>query len=254
MPKLNLGLIGIVRLKDQPDPWAAIERIAAIGYRGLEACEPLLLDGPVDDNLRRFHALGLKVLTISAKPEQLDDDLPDIIRRAKAVHTDRVSCWWSPFDSRDAILRLADRFNTIGRQLADEGLTLCYHHHDHEFRNTFDGVTGFDLFAANTSPQHVRFVIDIAWAAFGGVDPAALLRRLGPRTRSLHVKDLASLTERGKFTAVGTGLVDTRHALETAIELGIDWAVVEQDSVRNLDPFDTIAACRLNLKEMGFVD
>lgn len=41
--------------------------------------------------------------------------------------------------------------------------------------------------------------------------------------------------------------------MQTAIDAGIGWAVVEQDTLRNLDAWQTVTASYLNLKEMGFI-
>jgi sugar phosphate isomerase/epimerase len=70
---------------------------------------------------------------------------------------------------------------------------------------------------------------------------------------AIHVKDLYSLSERGQFTAVGTGVVKVKESIAAANETGVDWVVVEQDRLRNLTPFETITVSYLNLKEAGLV-
>ncbi len=94
--------------------------------------------------------------------------------------------------------------------------------------------------------------MDIAWVTFGGEDPVRVLRRLAGRVPIIHVKDLWALDERGKFTAVGTGVVDVAGSMRAAAETGVEWAVVEQDQCRNLSAMDTVAVSYLNLKEHGF--
>jgi sugar phosphate isomerase/epimerase len=73
------------------------------------------------------------------------------------------------------------------------------------------------------------------------------------RVPAIHVKDLYGLDTRGEFTAVGTGVVPLRESLLAATETGVEWVVVEQDTLRNLTPMETIIVSYLNLKEMGLI-
>ncbi|MEX0775214.1 MAG: sugar phosphate isomerase/epimerase [Phycisphaeraceae bacterium] len=255
-PLLHLGLIGIVHENAKRDYWATMQRVAELGYEGIEGNEALL-KGDVDANLRRMQELGLTPLTVSASREALRDQLDQVVEKALALRVKRVSCWWGPTDSRQQLLRDAELYNQAGAVLAGQGVTLAYHHHDHEFLTAFDGVRAFDLLAAHTDPKAVSFIVDIAWAIVGGQDPAALIRRLGPRVVSLHVKDVSSTARNAEgkidFTAVGTGVVPICAALLAAGEVGVTWAVVEQDRLCRLDAWETVALSALYLKELGLV-
>ncbi len=104
-----------------------------------------------------------------------------------------------------------------------------------------------------TDPRHVFFELDIAWITFGGEDPVKVLKRMEGRVPAIHVKDLYRLHEKNLFTAVGTGVVQIKESVQAAIDTGIEWVVVEQDNLRNLDAFDTITLSYLYLKEAGLV-
>ncbi len=246
----NIGLIGIVGEDAKHDFWGTMQRVAEMGYGGIEA-PGQLYTGDVAENVTRFHALGLEVLTVSASRERLRDELDAIIAEAHALHSPRVSVWWGTCETKDAVLRDAKLYNFAGARLASEGLTLCYHNHDHEFQTAFDGVSALDWLAAHTDPAALSFEIDIAWAAFAGEDPVRVLRRYAGRVPAVHVKDLSRLDERGHFTAVGTGVVRVRKAVEAAREAGAEWVVVEQDTLRHLSGLETAWVSYLNLKEMG---
>jgi len=252
MAKAKIGLIGIVGEEANQDFWGTMRRVAEIGYRGIEAPGGLM-DGDVAENLKRFHGLGLEVLTVSASREGLRDDLPQIVAEAKALQSPRATVWWAPCDTREAVLSDANLYNEVGAKLAEEGITLCYHHHEHEFRNVFNGVCAFDVLADHTDPRALAFEMDIAWITFGGADPVSTLRRLAGRVPAVHVKDLYGLGERGQFTAVGTGVVNVRDSVQAAIEAGAEWVVIEQDELRHLTAFETITGSYLNPKEAGLV-
>jgi len=252
MAKARIGLIGIVGAEAKEDFWGTMRRVAEIGYQGIEGAAQLI-QGDVAANLRRFHELGLQVLATSASREKLRDGLRQVLAEAKALQSPRVSVWWGPCESRDAVLRDAELYNAAGARLAAEGVKLCYHNHEHEFRTTFDGLCALDVLAEHTDPKAVWFELDIAWITFGGEDPARMLRRMAGRVPPHHLKELWSREERGRFTAVGTGVVKVREAVQAAIETGVEWVVIEQDTLRNLTAFETITVSLLNLKEAGLV-
>jgi sugar phosphate isomerase/epimerase len=251
MNPLKLGLIGLINADADLDFWGSMQRVAGLGYHGVESPDHMLA-GDAAANLKRLHGLGLEVIAIPALREALRDELERVIADAHALQTRNVACYWGPCESREQILRDAELYNRAGARLASEGLRLCYHNHEHEFKNSYDGVYALDLLAANTDPRHVFFEVDIAWVTFGGEDPARVLRRYAGRVPAIHVKDLWSLEKRNLFTAVGTGIVNIPAALQAARETGVEWAVVEQDQVRNLDAWQTVTASALNLIEQGW--
>lgn len=256
LAKAKAGLIGLVGEEAKADWWGTMRRVAEIGYQGVEGAGGPLLKDDVSENLKRFHDLGLRILTTSAKREQLADpaEVERIAAEAKALQSPRVTVWWGPCDDREALLRDAEVYNRAGARLAADGIKLCYHNHEHEFRTSHDGLYALDFLAAHTDPGAVFFELDIAWIAFGGEDPARVIRRMAGRVPAVHVKDLYGLGERGQFTAVGTGVVPVREGVRAAIDSGIEWAVVEQDRLRNLTPFETITVSYLNLKEAELVE
>src|SRR6478736_298192 len=69
-----------------------------------------------------------------------------------------------------------------------EGIRVGYHNHAHELEATFDGKTGLEVLAGLLDPR-VVLEVDLYWVARGGVDPVALLERLGERVVAVHAKD-----------------------------------------------------------------
>ncbi len=253
MTKARSGLIGIVGKEAEADFWPTMEQIAQIGYRGIEWAPSPLLEGDVQANLDRLGGLGLEILTVKAKRDSLRDNLDQVIASAKQLRAGRASVWFGPCQTKDQILADAALYNQAGQRLAEEGITLCYHNHEHEFATEFDGKCGWDILVDNTEPAAVSFEPDIAWITYAGADPVEVLEGLAGRVSAIHVKDLYALAERGQFTAVGTGLVKINESSAAAVEAGAEWIVVEQDSLRNLTAMETITASYLNLKEAGLL-
>ena len=249
--KPKIGLIGLVEEEAYRDYWGTFHRVAEIGYQGVESPGGLL-EGNSADNIRRFHDLGLQVIALGTSREELRGDLDGLIAKAQTLQTRNIINYWGPCESRQQLLDDAALYNQAGAVIRQAGLRLCYHNHEHEFITTYNGLYALDVLAEHTDPGNLFFEIDIAWVTFGGEDPVKVLGRYAGRVPIIHVKDLWSLHERDLFTAVGTGVVKIKEALQTAAEIGVEWAVIEQDRLRNLTALETINASYLNVKEMGF--
>lgn len=249
---MKIGLIGLVNDQLKADPFGTFAMIASIGYKGVENAS-VLLEGDVQANLARYLALGLETIAHSASFEQLRDDVDTVIANARALQVPYVVCYWRPMESREQIMQDAAVFNHAGEKIRAAGMKLCYHNHDHEFRKTYGGVYALDLLASATDPDALYFLIDIAWVTMGGEDPVRLLERLAGRVPYIHVKDFADLSDRDSFTAIGTGKVKIQQSLHTARQLGVEWAVVEQDHTRNLTAWETVTLSYLYLKEAKLV-
>lgn len=248
----RIGLIGIVGELYKQDFWGTAQQVAKIGYQGIEGCEGHLLEGDPRENLKRFHGLGLSLMTITANLDALGD-VQSLIRTCKTLDCTRASCWWSNCDTRETVLRDADTFNRVGAAMANEGIRFCYHPHDHEFRRSFDGVRAIDILLERTDPKTVFFEMDIAWIYVGGESPSDVLQRTKGRVPAIHVKDVWGTHERGLWTCVGTGIVPIEASLKVAREVGVEEFVIEQDNLRTLGAMETAQVSYLAMKEMGFV-
>jgi len=255
MARPKLGLIGIVREESKQDFWGTMQRVAEIGYEGIEA-PAALLEGDVKANVARFHALGLQAATHSISKDHLaqDAEVERVIREAHALETKDVTMWWALADSREQLLRDAELYQRTGERFAAEGLRLCYHNHAHEFQKTYNALYALDILAEHTDPAALYFRMDVAWITLGGADPAHILRKMAGRVPAIHIKDVYGTDEIGKWTAVGTGVVDIEGSIAAAVEIGgVEWMTVEQDQLRNLTGLETALVSYLNLKEKGLL-
>lgn len=248
---LKIGIIGIVGEELKKDYWGTCAKLADIGYKAVEGGAPPPGADPAT-SAARLRELGLRYLSVNSGREALEHDTDLLLDRAAQLGASYLMVYWGPAESKAQVLADAALYNRVGARCAARGVRLCYHNHEHEFRTLFEGRRVFDLYLENTDAASVFFELDIAWATFGGANPAEILRAHAGRIPVIHVKDLRDLGERGKFTAVGTGLVDTRGALQAALETGVEWAVVEQDKLHNLTAFETAATALYNLRELGF--
>ena len=116
------------------------------------------------------------------------------------------------------------------------------------------------LMAANA--PSLKFELDVGWVTYGGQDPVKVMKALGDRLYAVHIKDFTEgevPREDGhpkimpRFTTPGTGLLNLKGCLQTASEMNIPYAIVEQDFQYNLTQLETLTAAYYNMKETGFI-
>jgi sugar phosphate isomerase/epimerase len=249
---LKAALIGFYNFREK-GPWEVIKKISGWGYKALEH-GGFLFQGDVNENLKKLSDMNFSVLSSSADIDGIKNNLDEIISTAKKIQVKNVVCFWSdPQDFAQAV-EVAGVFDRAGEQLRKEGLFLCYHNHDHEFKKVFNGVKYFDLLMAETSPENLFLNLDVGWATVGGEDVPELMERVRDRIKLLHFKDFYDLNNRESFTALGTGKVKIQDLVVKADEIGLEYITVEQDVVRNLNVDDTVLLSYLTLKESGLVE
>jgi sugar phosphate isomerase/epimerase len=249
---LKAALIGFYDFR-QTGPWEVIKKISGWGYKALEH-GGFLFKGDLDENLKKLSEMNFSVLSVSADVDGFKNNLGEIISNAKKIRVKNVICFWSdPRDYAQAI-EFAKVFDRAGETLRKEGLCLCYHNHDHEFKKVINGLKYFDLLLAETSPENLFLNLDAGWAAVGGEDVPKLMERVRDRIKLMHFKDFYDLNDRTSFTALGTGKVKIQDLVVKADEIGLDYITVEQDAVRNLNADDTVLLSYLTLKESGLVE
>lgn len=244
-----------------------MDEIAAAGYRGTELgpwgfypIEPAALRRdldrrgltlasafvPVDLTDPRLHdralADALKVAEVLQALGTTEVILADPMRPSRAPVAGRAG----PADelSPEGWSALAAGLNRIGAALRERGMRAVFHHHGATYVET---AAEIDRLLELTRPDLVGLCLDTGHAAYGGVDPVALLERWGDRVGYVHLKDVDPLVlqkvrqERldyeagvraGVFCPLGQGMVDFRRVFEFLRRNGYaGWLIVEQDVI-----------------------
>jgi sugar phosphate isomerase/epimerase len=155
---------------------------------------------------------------------------------------------WESVAQIEETARLLNEAAAIG---ATVGVRVGYHNHAHELEAVFDGVTGLEVLAGLLD-ESVVLEIDLYWVARGGVDPVALLERLGSRVIAVHAKDgtldpaHANTYPPADQVAAGDGTVPLVEAIAAASALEL--AIVEFDHYDG-DLFEAIERSRVYLDE-----
>jgi sugar phosphate isomerase/epimerase len=240
----NIGL-QLYTLRDAlgKDAAGTLRAVAEAGYRQVEMfgfpnCQPLI-DGAKAAGLA-MHSTHFQWDSVVNPKDDSFDDFKKIIERAAEIGLSHLVVPYLQDEFRrslDDYRKLAENFNKAAALTKEVGIQLGYHNHAFEFEPKDGGKTGFDIFEAEFSDD-MHFELDVFWVKVAGVDPSALLGKLGGgRISQLHLKDLkegiaipnfGSLPQ-DAFQEVGDGVIPMAPLLAAAAKAGVTHCHVEQD-------------------------
>ena len=246
VPPATVGL-QLYSFRDQfkTDVPGTLAKAKAMGFREVEVAGTYGMPPAAFRQL--LTANGLKPISTGASFEELESNVPNVIATAKALGVKYVMCAWIPhsadlFTKGDAD-RAIDVFNTAGRLLADEKLTLCYHTHGYEFQKMPDGSTYFDYLAKGLDPKDVNFEMDVYWVKSPGEDPVKLLQKYPKRFLLAHLKDrkpgtpgtMSGHDDVESNVALGDGDVGIAEFMKAARKAGVKHFFIEDESSRAME-------------------
>lgn len=245
----EIGLqMGSFRDLFRQDVRVAFARMKELGIRELEGGGARGMDR--EEYKKLLKEYDLKIVATGAAFERLEqkDSLQRIIRNAKDFGASYVVCYWIPHEgdnfTYENMKRAVNVFNTAGKTLKENGLTLAYHPHGYEFRTYKEGKgTLFEYMMDNTNPEYVSYQMDVFWIKNPGEDPVALLKKYPDRWKMLHLKDRRIGTpnnpngrqDKESNVVLGTGDVGIAEIMKTAKALGIKHYFIEDESSRALE-------------------
>lgn len=271
MNKLKAGFIGFIPFTAKGEEYySLLEEYGKLGYKGVEQANGVF-DGDWEANLARIKSCGLEpiCMPMMAMPGMPEPDIDDLIAKAEKLGVTRLVTYMSVAagyrfgmakepPSYDEVMKEIEKFQGIALKAKEHGMQFMFHNHDAEFQVEVNGTIPYELMIANA--PDLTFELDVGWATYAGVDPVNLIYRIRDRIGALHIKDFVpgKVDQRGipmpRFTTPGTGILNLSGVLEAGVNIGQEWAIVEQDFQRNLSQKETLAAAYLNMKETGFVE
>lgn len=280
---LKSGWIGFLGGPDGLPFWETAKQLADMGYAAMDNDVAMMPGGTPTENAKKLRDMGIEPLTVAAGVDMVNrtmripvmkEQLEAVIKSCKEQDIKRVTLWggsaitsfmkgYGNNGTYDELMEDIEAMNYAIPILADEGLSLCYHNHYQEFTVYHNGVSTFDHLLVGCDPR-LMFDLDAGWITVSGNDPVQVMRHLEGRLLAIHLKDIydthackrmsgviANNADTG-FTALGTGLLDVQRVSEEADRQGIEYGIVEQDRLRNLDTLEALTMARLAMVETGY--
>lgn len=244
--KIGLQLFTIRKLA-QKNLDEALQRAAKIGLKYIEAARIDFSADNAEVFCRAKEKYGTEVMSTQIKFHILKDDFNSVLDFHKKTDCKTAVISVLPTEnilgSNKALEEFCKNANNLGKRYADEGITLCYHHHDFEFLKR-NGTKKFDILSENLE---IAFIIDTYWAVKSGFAVEKLLRMLSGRVKGVHLRDygLVGVKRKAADFALGDGVIDFAEVIESCKQNGVAYGAIEQKtktpftelekSVRHLD-------------------
>lgn len=173
-----------VRDYTEKDFEGAIKAVAELGYNAVEFAgffgkTPEEINALLKENcLENYGA--------HASLEDLLNDYESTVNFHKAIHTPFYVIPCYDLSDKEKIDKFVNVVNEVQPKLAADGITLAYHNHAAEFLKNADGSKAFTELYSRTN---LNFQIDVFWAHVAGENPVPLIKKLGNRVCSIHLKD-----------------------------------------------------------------
>jgi sugar phosphate isomerase/epimerase len=226
--------------KDVP---GTLQKIHEMGIHEIEGGGSYTLG--MDEYKQLLAKNQLTMISIGADYKELETNVQEVVKQAKAFGAKYVMCAWVPhngaFTKEDADKAIAV-FNNAGKTLKENGLTFCYHAHGYEF-GAYNNETLFDYMAKNMNPDFANFEMDVFWIKHPGQDPVALLNKYPGRFKLMHLKDRKPGTPNGMAgqasdetnVVLGTGDVGIAAIMKVAKKQGVQHFFIEDESPRAME-------------------
>ena len=133
------------------------------------------------------------------------------------------------------------KLSELAKWMADQGMTLAYHHHMGSFIESEDDVNAL----MEGSTAEVKLLFDTGHLLFGGADVMRVLNTWADRVHHVHFKDIRSEVVKdvrannrsfldaviaGAFTVPGDGCIDFQAVTDKLKAMGYNgWIVVEAE-------------------------
>ena len=219
----------------------ALAKVAALGYRFVEFAG--FFGHSADKVKAMLDTYGLTVSGTHTGWQELSADrIDETIAYHKAIGNKNIIIPGADLSTREKLDALIALINEAQPKLAEAGIVLGYHNHSHEFIET---AYGAHIHKELEERTQVEFEIDTYWAYVAGLDPIALLERLGERVRVIHLKDGYS---DGHGMALGEGTAPVAAVREYAIAHGLTM-VVESETC-NPTGIEEVGRCMAYLNQL----
>jgi sugar phosphate isomerase/epimerase len=129
------------------------------------------------------------------------------------------------FKTEDLVRKTCGLFNEVQEVCKANGLSFGIHNHWWEYVKVGDRYV-YEMMLELLDPA-IQFQLDTYWIRTAGLDPAAIVGKMGKRAPTLHIKD-GPCVKGEPMTAVGRGVMDFPSIVKAGAG-STEWLIVELD-------------------------
>ena len=229
----------------------SLRKVKEIGYdyvqiSGVCSYEPEWLA----EQLKKY---DLKCVLTHWGGEDIKNNAKEVLEKHKVFGCKYVGIGcMPPWATEENTKKFIEDFKGPAKILKENGGKFFYHNHHCEFNRCSDGELIFDKLINAFEPDEMSFTLDTYWVQYGGGDVCSYLEKLKGRCECIHLKDLAIVEDKHQMASIGSGSMDFVKILKTAKEVGVEYALVEQDNCNGENPFDCLKKSLEYIKSLGY--
>ena len=236
----------ILREEASADLWKVMERLAEIGFDGIEF---LGLFGKNPREIRvKLDSLGMSALGDHVSLTDLMRDAEQIIEDRNIMGCSYLTIGWPSQEigtSHPDFEKTLEEMAVAAAKIKSCGMTPLYHNHAFEF---YASETKWieKLFAA-AAENGLCFEPDLGWIAVTGEAPAEYLKKHRAICPVIHLKDIYMETpvtapDKGQFTfrPTGFGNLNLPDLMPLCLDCKPEWFVIDHDLAYERDSYEDL--------------
>jgi len=221
-----------------------LEKVASMGYDGVEFAG--YYGKTAKELTAKLNELRLKVAGSHISMEEILQDTDKVIEFEQELGNKYIVCPWASFHTIQEWDDFAEKMQQAGQKIADAGMSLLYHNHNHELAKN-EGVFILDRLFEAVPASCLNAELDTYWLEYAGVNSVDYLDKWKGRTPLIHVKDMDS--SKRESTEIGNGSINIKSIVKKAYNNGIEWLIVEQEAFTK-PPLECVEIGLQNLKRI----
>jgi len=236
----------ILRDECSKDLMAVIEKLAEIGFEGIEFLG-LFGHGPADVR-KKLDSCGLTAVGDHIPFDTFVDHTNKVIDDYKEVGCSYLTLSSPPADGLPGgsnYNKTLDIIKRIGETTKNAGITLLYHNHAEEPRTIINGKSILEHLADDTGPELLSLELDLGWIGIAGADPAYYLNKYMNRCPVVHFKDYspADNKEGFIFQPTGYGVLNCTGLYSKILisDKNPEWYIMDHDCAYDRDIYSDLA-------------
>lgn len=205
------------------------EKIASLGYTGVELLEADLNTNSVEDIKKWADEAGIEVVSCHAKPTE------EIVKKMAALGGKAVIWAGTPFCNKAEAIEVAQEMDAMAEMAEPYGIKIGYHNHSQEFF-VDEGKTLLQHMLDNSTKVYSQ--LDCGWAQNGGCYPPTFIRKYKNRILAIHVKENSRVQGPGPRPASRHDEQGGRPPMPNPAEMPIEerQKILEQFTARQNSP------------------
>jgi sugar phosphate isomerase/epimerase len=239
MAKIGSPLF-ILREECQKDLFAVLDKLAQIGYDGIEflgffGCKP-------SDIKNKLDFCGLAAIGGHVAFAEFAENTEKVIDEHKEIGGGYITIGAPGKDGLpggEDYSRTIETFERIGEALKSADMKLLFHNHAEELKTAANEKTILENIFDDTKPELLYCELDLGWIGIGGKDPGYFAQKYKNRCPVAHFKDYIKTGDGFLFKPTGYGAVNNAE-LYTVFKNCVsppEWYIMDHDLAYGRDPY-----------------